>query len=147
MNTYSEKDIQDYLDGIFLCDEEAIRVFIEQHPEVKKQVELYRNLYSLLEQQPVADEVSLNLADRVVGVIQARQEQRMAREAKLLNQCLLVIGLITLGIVVWKFGWHQLFFSLEKISVLVVLLLAVILTWVFARVEMEAKHRIFASID
>ncbi len=61
MKQYSEQDIQDYVDGTFAGDVKDMETYLETNHNAQRQLQLYKTLYSALEQQPVPS-LSIDLA-------------------------------------------------------------------------------------
>ncbi len=70
---YTERDIQDYLDGSFAGDKEEFESYIEQNSAMKDIFAVYSSLYALIKAEP-REAAGFPLADRVLQRIQAKKE-------------------------------------------------------------------------
>ncbi len=108
MNQYSEQDIQDYVDGIFSGDAKDLETYLETNDNAQKQLQLYKALYSAIEQQP-APYLSIDLAGCVIDRIEKRKEARETVWAKVAVFVLATLIVIAVSLCYTYFGMNKLF--------------------------------------
>jgi hypothetical protein len=139
---YTEEDIQNYADGNFSGDLEDFRIFIEQNPEARKSLEMYEQLFVQFSQPQEPVDIPHNLADQVIASIQARQSKEEGRAEKYLEAGLAFILLTGLVLSVIM-GPDFKFLSNDVLSGSLAALVMGLLVWIFAKVELEGKRKIY----
>jgi hypothetical protein len=142
---YTDQDIQDFLDGSFSGDQEDFQLFIEQNPVEKKKLEFYKSLFSLMSQQEETGQLPVNLAEQVVILIERKQRVKEAKEAKLASLILVTIVLIVIALSLSYIGLDAIVFSFGAIPGIIAVLIMGLFIWLFAKVDIDAKRRIYSS--
>jgi hypothetical protein len=100
---FSDRDIEEYLDGIFEGDIEALKGYLEHNPEGRARLASVRALYAALqeEQQP---QLSFSLSRAVINTLEARESKKGFRW----NGILWIVG--------WIAGLMLLFYCFRLLS-------------------------------
>jgi hypothetical protein len=141
---YTDKDIQDFLDGSFSGDHEDFQLFIMQNLAAKKKLEFYKRLFSLMGQEEETGELPVNLAGKTVMLIEAKQRVKEAKEARLMSIIMVTIVLIVIALSLSYIGLGAMIFSLGTIWGIIAVLIMALFTWLFAKAEIDAKRRIYS---
>lgn len=104
---YTEKDIQDYLDGAFAGDAADLQNYLKQDADAQKQMELYSLLYAGIKEQPLPT-LSINLADAVMNKLEKRAAAKDLRWARAALLTMLMLAVITFVVSYTYFGMHHL---------------------------------------
>ena len=142
MKTYTEQDMQDYLDGNFTADTDDLQNYLKQNPEAQKAVEIYHLLYAAIKEQPRVS-LSIDLANSVVGKIEKREkakELRWTQAAFITTSMLVVIALI----VSYKyFGMENLYDVIGAGLLLLCILFFFAFVFGFHFIELQVKKKKF----
>jgi len=137
---YTDRDIQDFLDGKFSGDQNDFMLFIEQNADAMKQLEFYKLLFSLISQQVKQAELPMDFAESIVTAIQVKKR---AKEERVLNVSLVMA--MCIGAAIWCIYFRNiLFFYLNNFFGLTAFLVVVLLAWLFTKIEIDAKRRIYS---
>lgn len=137
---YNLNDIEDYLDGYFTGDAKELELFIQQNPEAKTAMAMYKGMYTLIkaEQKP---QLSFSLADRVLSHLQTRKDKKERIEFRLTNLLLAAVIVIAVGLsVVFLPAFDVSTYLLSAICVIVIFTIS----WMFYKTELKQKERIFS---
>jgi len=138
MNQYSEQDIQDYVDGTFAGDAKDLETYLETNHNAQKQLQLYKALYSAIEQQP-APYLTIDLAGSVINRIEKRKEARETVWTRLAFFVLAALVVIAVSLCYSYFGMNKLF-NAAGIVCLIMLISFII---VFHFIEFQVKSKKF----
>lgn len=74
MQPFTDNDIQDYLEGVFTGDVNALEEYIQNTEEGRKRFASFKNLFSMLQEAP-RPTLNISLGDSVVAAIDARKSK------------------------------------------------------------------------
>ncbi len=138
MNQYSEQDIQDYVDGTFAGNVKDMENYLQTNHSAHKNLQLYKAVYSAIEQQPVPS-LSIDLAASVISRIERRKEARETVWAKGVFFVLAMLIVIALLLCYSYYEMHNLF-NAAGIIFLIALIAFVI---VFHFIDFRVKNKKF----
>lgn len=138
--TFSETDIQDYLDGNFEGDQQAIQFFVQSNSQASKFYEEYKILYAGLKQAG-SIEITNSIADKVIKTIILKKEQREKRNVTLLLLFLTLTGVVAMAYAVRP---DQLVHTETGYAVVVSSVIMGIFVTIFYKTEMRRKERLFS---
>jgi hypothetical protein len=141
---YTDKEIQEYLDGSFTGDKKDLEQFIEQDLSAKKTLEFYKNLFLLISQKEDID-LPNNLPGKIVGAIQAKQNIKEKQQENFINIGLAVIAFVAIGGCLKNvIGTPNGVF--ETATVVVSSLIILVFSWVFTKIEIDRKKSIYHNL-
>lgn len=68
---FTDNDIQDYLEGVFTGDVNALEEYINNTDEGRKRLDSFKSLFSMLQEAP-RPALKISLADSVIAALDAR---------------------------------------------------------------------------
>jgi hypothetical protein len=140
--SFTEKDIQDYLDGNFEGDVYAMKEFLSREADARETLEQYQVLYKALKDEEVPL-LSFNLADKVVSIVEKRKQQNEKFWSGVLTFVLIVLGAAPIFIGLSYFDLKRLFESFNTAFLSIAILLSLGFLTAFQFVDVEIRRRKF----
>jgi len=135
---YTEKDIQDYLDGNFGGDVKAFEIFLEENDAAKKILNSYRLLYTELNKKTEAT-LSFNLEETLVKKL-APQKGLKTYFAWILNGSVALIA-ITVLVICWNIFRIEAAFTSADPAYLISIPLLIIFIIAWHGIDIAEKKR------
>lgn len=96
---FSDKDIQEYLDGTFKGDSKALLDYLYHTEEGQQRLAFYKQLYNTLQDAPLP-ELSFSLDDAVLHALVTRTQKKASNHSGLLW---IPAGIAALAVIAWCF--------------------------------------------
>jgi hypothetical protein len=138
---YTERDIQTFLDGNFSGDVLDFERFIEEDPDAKVKLELYTSLFALIRKQQRESYLPTDFPETTIASIEANKK----RKDEWLVSMVPVVILTSLALASVLYFVNTIFYYVDSILALITALAVGVTVWLFARVEVAEKRRLYDS--
>lgn len=136
---YSDEDLQSYAEGNFKGNIQDIESFIQQNPAAQQSVELYKNLFTAFSTAYQQDHQPVNLASKIASAINAKQSAKHAKEARLFS--ISIAAMVLIAVAIFMRNIIPAAYTLPMLAGVVIM---VLLFWVFVKIEIEERKRIYS---
>jgi hypothetical protein len=140
--SFTEKDIQDYLDGNFEGDVYAMKEFLSREADARETLEQYQVLYKALKDEEVPS-LSCNLADTVVSIVEKRKDQNEKFWSGVLTFALITIGAAAIIIGLLYFDIKKVLENFNTAFLSIAILLSLGFLTAFKFVDVKIRRRKF----